>query len=236
MLSPSNPPIMFPPVEVADEFGVVCWGGEISPTTLTAAYHQGIFPWPHRGMPTLWFAPPQRALLYCDELHIGSRLKRYLRRAQFEIRFDTAFDEVIEACAQPRWSEGVWERGSWINNAIKRAYKQLHRRGHAHSVEAWQNGELVGGLYGVSWGDYFAGESMFYQRDGASKAALIGLVEHLQSRGVTWLDCEVMTPHFERMGAREVPRAQFMESLGFAIARPTRLFDFGNEAPDSSGR
>ena len=217
---------MFPPVEVADEFGIVCWGGAISPTTLTAAYSQGIFPWPHRGMPTLWFAPPRRALLWCDELYINKRLRRSLRQANFEIRFDSAFDEVIEACAAPRWSEGVWERGSWINKAIKRAYKQLHQEGHAHSVEAWRNGELVGGLYGVSWGAYFAGESMFHLRDGASKAALIGLVEHLKTRGVQWLDCEVMTPHFEQLGAREIPRAEFMPMLREAIARPTRLFGF----------
>ena len=230
---------MFPPVESADEFGIVCWGGEISPATLTAAYHQGIFPWPHRGMPTLWFAPPQRALLWCDELYLNKRLRRSLRAANFEIRFDTAFDQVIEACAQPRWSEGVWERGSWINNAIQRAYKQLHQGGVAHSVEAWQNGELVGGLYGVSWGAYFAGESMFTRRGGASKAALIGLVEHLQSCGVQWLDCEVMTPHFEQMGAREVPRAQFTEMLQIALSQSTRLFDFpGVETgvPDESGR
>lgn len=225
---------MFPPVESADEFGVVCWGGEISPESLTAAYHSGIFPWPHRGMPTLWFAPPQRALLWCDELHVGSRLRRYLRRADFEIRFDSAFDEVIEACAQPRWSEGVWERGSWINRAIKSAYKQLHQQGFAHSVEAWQNGELVGGLYGVGWGGYFAGESMFYRRDYASKAAVIALVEHLRERGVRWLDCEVMTPHFEQLGAREVPRAEFMIMLEVALARPVRLFDAPVPAPGSA--
>ncbi len=224
----SNPKAMFPPVETADEFGVVCWGGELSPVTLAAAYHQGIFPWPHRGMPMLWFAPPQRALLWCDELHIGSRLRRYLRRANYEIRFDTAFDQVIEACAQPRWADGAWERGSWINKAVQRSYKDLHALGHAHSVEAWQDGELVGGLYGVSWGGYFAGESMFHLRDGASKAALIGLVEHLRARGVAWLDCEVMTPHFEAMGAREVPRAEFLPMLEAALARPMRLFD---EAP-----
>ncbi len=216
---------MFPPVENADEFGVVCWGGEISPATLTAAYQQGIFPWPHRGMPTLWFAPPQRALLWCDELHLGSRLKRSLRKAEFEIRFNSAFDEVIEACAQPRVVEGVWERGSWLNNAILRAYKQLHRQGHAHSVETWHDGELVGGLYGVSWGGYFAGESMFYRRDGASKAAVVALVERLRERGVGWLDCEVITPHFAAMGAREVRRAEFMPMLKAALAQPTRLFD-----------
>ena len=216
---------MFPSVETADEFGVVCWGGEISPATVTAAYHNGIFPWPHRGLPTLWFAPPQRAILECDRLHIGSRLRRYLRKQNYEIRFNTAFDEVIEACAQPRFAEGVWERGSWINNAIKRAYKALHRQNHAHSVEAWQDGELVGGLYGVSWGSYFAGESMFHVRDGASKAAIIALVEYLRERDVAWLDCEVMTPHFEQMGAREIGRAEFTGMLKDAIKRPTRLFD-----------
>ena len=224
---------MFPPVENADEFGVVCWGGAISPATVAEAYHCGIFPWPHRAMPTLWFAPPQRALLWCDELHVGSRLRRYLRKSNFEIRFDTAFDDVVEACAQPRWADGAWERGSWINNAIKRAYKELHRRNCAHSVEAWQDGELVGGLYGVSWGGYFAGESMFHRRDGASKAALIGLVEHLKTRGVQWLDCEVMTPHFAQMGAREVPRAQFMAMLDVALSRPTRLFDAASPNPAS---
>lgn len=222
---------MFPPVETADEFGVVCWGGEISPATLTAAYHSGIFPWPHRGMPTLWFAPPERALLWCDELHINSRLRRYLRRANYEIRFNSAFDDVIESCAQPRWSEGVWERGSWINNAIKRAYKALHRQGHAHSVEAWQDGELVGGLYGVSWGGYFAGESMFHRSDGASKATVVALVEYLREREISWLDCEVMTPHFEQMGAREITRDEFMPMLQTSLRQPKRLFDEFPPAP-----
>ena len=216
---------MFPPVDSADEFGVVCWGGELSPETLTAAYHNGIFPWPHRGMPTLWFAPPQRALLYCDDLHVGSRLRRYLRKSNFEIRFNTAFDQVIEACAQPRFAEGVWERGSWINNAVKRSYKALHRQGSAHSIEAWQGGELVGGLYGVSWGAYFAGESMFHRRDGASKAAVIALVEYLRGRDVSWIDCEVMTPHFAQLGAREIKRADFMLLLSASMQQPTRLFD-----------
>lgn len=227
---------MFPPVDHADEYGVVCWGGQLSPATLTAAYHSGIFPWPHRGMPLLWFAPPQRALLWCDEMHVGSRLKRYLKKADFEIRFDTAFERVIESCGEPRVVEGQLERGSWINKAVRRAYVGLHRQSHAHSVEAWQNGELVGGLYGVSWGGYFAGESMFHHRDFASKATVVALVEHLRARGAQWLDCEVMTPHFEAMGAREVPRAEFMRLLPGALSQPVRLFDTTLNATRTSAK
>ena len=219
---------MFPPVEGADEHGVLCWGGQLSPETLTAAYRGGIFPWPHRGMPLLWFAPPQRALLWCDELHVGSRLRRALRKSEFEIRVDTAFERVIEACAAPRVVEGQTERGTWINKAVRRAYTQLHRQGHAHSVETWQAGELVGGLYGVSWGGYFAGESMFHWRDNASKAAVIALSARMKARGASWIDCEVMTPHFEALGAREVPRAQFMLQLDAALRQPVPIFD--NEA------
>ena len=222
---------MFPPVDEADEYGVVCWGGQLSPATLTAAYHSGIFPWPHRGMPLLWFAPPQRAILWCDELHVGSRLRRYLKKADFEIRIDTQFERVIAACAAPRIVEGVPERGSWINKSVQRAYTQLHHQGHAHSVEAWQNGELVGGLYGVSWGGYFAGESMFHRRDNASKAAVVALVEHLRERGVAWLDCEVMTPHFAQLGAREVRRAQFMRMLPVALSQPLNLFEAASANP-----
>lgn len=216
---------MFPPVEEADEYGVVCWGGDLSPTTLTAAYHSGIFPWPHRGMPLLWFAPPQRALLWCEELHVSARLKRYLKKANYEIRFNTAFKEVIAACGAPRVVEGEIENGSWITAAVRRAYTQLHERGHAHSVEAWKDGELVGGLYGVSWGTYFAGESMFHHHDHASKAAVIALVSHLCERGAQWLDCEVMTPHFAALGAREIPRADFMQLLPDALKAPMNLFD-----------
>lgn len=225
---------MFPPVDEADEYGVVCWGGALTTETLTWAYHSGIFPWPHRGMPLLWFAPPQRALLWCDELHVGSRLRRYLKKADYEIRFDTAFEQVIAACGAPRIVEGAWESGSWINKAVRRAYTALHRQGHAHSVEAWQDGELVGGLYGVSWGGYFAGESMFHRRDHASKAAVVALVEHLRERGVQWLDCEVMTPHFAHLGAREVPRADFMRMLPVALSQPTRLFEAPIEAFDGA--
>jgi leucyl/phenylalanyl-tRNA--protein transferase len=211
---------MFPPVETADEDGVLCWGGFVSPTTLRLAYCNGIFPWPHEGAPLLWFAPPQRALLFCDEFHVGSRLRRYLKQNPFEIRVDKAFLDVMRGCAAPRQGES----GTWINAAMLRAYAALHEMGHAHSVEAWRDGELVGGLYGVHFGSYFCGESMFFRESNASKAALIWLVAHLQSHGVNWLDCQMMTPHFEAFGAREVERSDFMRLLGEALGKPASLF------------
>jgi leucyl/phenylalanyl-tRNA--protein transferase len=163
---------MFPPVEHANEFGVVCWGGKLSPEVLLDAYSRGIFPWPHRGLPMLWFAPPERAILFVDELYVNARLRRALRQANYEIRFDTCFEKVIEACAAPRWVEGNFERGTWITKPLMRAFIGLHEMGFARSVEAWQDGELVGGLYGVSIGGYFAGESMFTNAITPRKRAL----------------------------------------------------------------
>lgn len=216
---------MFPPVETADEDGFLCWGGRLSTETLRLAYSRGIFPWPHENSPMLWFAPPQRALLFCDELHIGSRLKRYLRSNPFEIRVDTAFENVMRECAAPREADRRQGHvGTWITPAIRRAYTAMHRAGHAHSIEAWHDNQLVGGLYGVQFGAYFCGESMFARRDNASKAALIWLVSHLKSCGASWLDCEVMTPHFAALGAREVPRDEFMAMLKIELEREIGLF------------
>jgi leucyl/phenylalanyl-tRNA---protein transferase len=215
---------MFPPVDWADENGVLCWGGELTPQSLIEAYSRGIFPWPHRGLPLLWFAPPQRALLFFDELHVGSRLRRYLKKEPYEIRFNTSFEQVMRCCGAPRMVEGEWERGTWITKPIRRAYMQMHQLGLAHSVEAWQNGKLVGGLYGVGMGGYFAGESMFHLEDNASKACVLALIEKLKAHGSTWLDCETMTPHFERLGAREVPREEFTQLLEASIARQVKPF------------
>ncbi len=217
---------MFPPVESADEDGFLCWGGRLSTATLLLAYRSGIFPWPHQGAPILWFAPPRRTLLWCDELHIGTRLKRALKNRPFEIRVDTQFEAVMRECAAPRESDRKEGHvGTWITPAMQRAYAVLHRQGNAHSVEAWRNGERVGGLYGVQIGAYFCGESMFAQQSNASKAALVWLVEHLRSRGASWLDCQMMTPHFEALGAREVEREVFMEMLGREVEREIGLFE-----------
>lgn len=210
----------FPPVEDADENGLLCWGGTLRPDVVLDAYQNGIFPWPHTGYPLLWFAPPERAILCFDEARFNARLKRDLRKQNFRITFDCAFPEVIEACASERWVDGELEDGTWITPGIINAYSKLHERGHVHCVEAWQGDELVGGLYGVLLGAHFCGESMFHRVPNASKACVVALIERLGSKGATWLDIETMTPHFERLGAREIPRETFMEWLREAQSKP----------------
>jgi len=212
--------IEFPPVEWADEDGVLAVGGNLEIETLRTAYHSGIFPWPVEDCPLLWFAPPQRAVLNFEEFHISRRLARQLRSTAFEMRIDSNFEQVIEACAVQR----KYAEGTWITPEMMAAYVKLHEAGEAHSVEIYLDGELVGGLYGVSFGAYFAGESMFHRVSGASKAALVHLVAHLQTRGARWLDAQMMTPLFESFGAREVPRAEFMRELQKALNQPVRLF------------
>lgn len=211
---------MFPPVETADEDGFLCWGGDLEVDTLRMAYHSGVFPWPDEEAPLYWFAPPKRTLLFFDELHVGSRLRRYLKSNPFEIRVDTQFEAVMLGCAGPR-SDGL---GTWILPNMVRAYTRLHEAGEAHSIEAWQDGELVGGLYGVSYGTYFCGESMFTRVSNASKSALIWLVDHMRSRGATWIDCQMMTPHFAALGARDVERSEFMERLKVALKAQPPIF------------
>jgi len=209
----------FPPVEFADESGLLCWGGRTDARTLLEAYRRGIFPWPHEGYPLLWFAPPQRAVLCFEELRLNARLKRSLRKQSFQITFDRAFEEVISACGGPRFVEGELDGGTWITPEIVAGYSDLHAMGWVHSVEAWQDGHLVGGLYGVLIGAHFCGESMFHRQSDASKACVVALVDKLEASGAKWLDIETMTPHFERLGAREIPRVQFMDWMREAQER-----------------
>ncbi len=174
-----------------------------------------------RGQPLLWFAPPRRALLFFDEFHVSRSLQKLLRAQPWDVRFDTDFCGVMKNCARaPR----PGQRGTWITKPMIEAYACLHQLGSAHSVETYLDGQLVGGLYGVSFGGFFAGESMFFHHSGASKVALFHLVQHLKSQGATWLDCQMMTPLFESFGAREVPRDDFMALLKEATAR--RNFEF----------
>jgi len=205
---------MFPPVEEADEDGFLAWGGDLESETLRLAYQSGIFPWPVENLPLLWFAPPERAILRVADFHVSRSLRKLLRQKPWEIRINTNFEAVIQACAcAPRPTQ----EGTWITRDIQRAYCRLHQSGQAHSIEVYLENELVGGLYGVNWGGYLAGESMFHRVSGASKVALVYLVEHLQKQGVTWLDCEVLNPLFEASGAREIPREEFMPMLKAAL-------------------
>ena len=201
---------------------VVGVGGQLTITTLLWAYRRGIFPWPMPGYPLLWFCPAQRAILDFARLHVPRRLARLRRHTPLRLTFDTAFDQVIQACrAVPRPGQD----GTWITPAMQRAYQALHRAGHAHSVETWdESGALVGGLYGVSVDGVFAGESMFHRVPNASKLALLHLVDHLRSRRLEWLDIQMLTPHMQALGAHGVPRDEFLDRLQATRARGLNLF------------
>ena len=211
----------FPDPREATPEGIVAVGGRPEPALLEEAYARGIFPWPVEGYPLLWFSPPERGLIFFDELHVPRSLARERRRTRFTFTFDRAFDRVIRAC---RTVVRAHEKGTWITPDVVRGYCEFHRRGRAHSVEAWEDGELVGGLYGVDAGGAFAGESMFHLRPNASKLALLHLIEHLRARGLEWLDIQVLTPHTEALGARLVPREEFLELLARARRRGIKLF------------
>jgi leucyl/phenylalanyl-tRNA--protein transferase len=218
--------VIFPPVEEADEDGFLAWGGDLEPETLRLAYQSGIFPWPMENLPFLWFAPPERAILRVNDFHISRSLQKLLRQKSWQLRIDTNFQAVIKACARaPRPGQD----GTWITRDMQRAYCRLHQSGEAHSVEVYLENELVGGLYGVNWGGYFAGESMFHQVSGASKIALVFLVEHLQKQGVTWIDCEVLNPLFESFGAVEISRDEFMQMLKAALKEPAIKWNYSVE-------
>jgi leucyl/phenylalanyl-tRNA---protein transferase len=211
----------FPDPREATGDGVVAAGGRPDPDLLEEAYACGIFPWPVDGYPLLWFSPPERGILFFEELHVPRSLARERRRTRLQFTIDRAFERVIRACAEV---ERAHEKGTWIKSWMVRGYCEFHRRGHAHSVEAWEEGELVGGLYGVDAGGAFAGESMFHLRPNASKLALLFLIEHLRARGLGWLDIQVMTPHMEALGARLVPREEFLQLLASTRARGLKLF------------
>jgi len=216
------PLLRFPDPRDTTPEGIVAVGGNLEPQNLLQAYRAGIFPWPMEGWPLAWFCPPERAVLDFAHLHIPRRLARESRRAPFSFSIDGNFRGVIEACA------GVTragEAGTWITPQVVRAYTELHRLGHAHSVEACEGGRLVGGLYGVDADGAFAGESMFYLRPNASKLALLHLVEHLRRRGLDWIDIQVMTPHMDALGARLISRDEFLARLAATRARGLRLFD-----------
>jgi leucyl/phenylalanyl-tRNA---protein transferase len=200
---------------------IVAVGTDLQPARLLAAYRNGIFPWPVEGLPLLWFCPRERAILRFEELHVGRSLARARRRSTLRFSIDTAFVDVIRACAEtPRPDQDT----TWISADIIAAYTRLHRLGFAHSVEAWRDDTLVGGVYGVDANGAFAAESMFHRESNASKLALLHLVDHLRARGLDWIDVQVMTPHLERLGARAIARDAFLALLARTQARRVRLF------------
>lgn len=201
---------------------VVAMGEDLRIDTLREAYRKGIFPWPHDGLPLPWFSPRRRAVIVFDELHVGRSLRKAAKRAPFTFTIDRDFRSVIRACALAERPE---QDGTWIAPAIITAYTRLHAAGDAHSVEAWDaNGALAGGLYGVDAGGVFTGESMFHAQTDASKLALLFLIDRLRARGSTFLDCQVMTPHMEALGAREISRARFLDLLAETQAKGLKLF------------
>jgi leucyl/phenylalanyl-tRNA--protein transferase len=206
-----------PPVERAlrRPNGLLAAGGGLSVGRLVEAYSRGCFPWFSEGEPVLWWSPDPRMVLFPAELHVPRSLARRLRRGDFTCTADTAFADVIAGCAEPRDDEG----GTWICPEMIAAYERLHAAGHAHSVEAWQDGLLVGGLYGVSLGRAFFGESMYTRVPDASKAALVHLVRQLERWGYGVIDCQMRTEHLARFGAREIPRAEFLALVRGLVAQ-----------------
>jgi leucyl/phenylalanyl-tRNA--protein transferase len=209
--------IVFPPVEYAMESGLLAIGGDLSPARLLAAYREGIFPWYSSGEPILWWSPDPRFVLFPHELHVSRSMRRLLKKGSFRISFDECFRGVIAACGQSRPGQD----GTWITSAMQEAYITLHEMGYAHSVEVWHEGTLVGGLYGVSLGRSFFGESMFSTMANASKAALITLVSRLQGLGFDLIDCQVESPHLASLGARAVSRRDFCALLKESLRHET---------------
>jgi leucyl/phenylalanyl-tRNA--protein transferase len=210
--------IAFPDPRRADPDGLLAVGGDLRPERLLLAYALGIFPW-YEKEPILWHSPDPRWVIEPARLHVPRRLLRTLRQGVFELHLDRSFGSVIRACAGTKRAD---QPGTWITPAMVEAYERLHELGFAHSAEAWQGGELVGGVYGVSLGAAFFGESMFFRRRDASKAALVALAWHLEAWGFAMLDCQVHTSHLERFEAKPWPRERFLAELARALQAPTR--------------
>ncbi len=189
--------------------GLLCAGGDLEPQTIISAYSKGIYPWFSDDQPILWWSPDPRMVLFPKEFKVSKSLAKTVRSGKFEVRFDTAFADVIAGCAEPREPDG----GTWIVPEMQEAYASLHELGVAHSVESWQNEKLVGGLYGVALGRMFFGESMFARETDASKVALVAMVEKLKRDGFELIDCQQETRHLARFGARPIPRQEFVQRL-----------------------
>ncbi len=207
---PIRQQLVFPPVELADEDGLLAFGGDLSISRLQLAYKSGIFPWYSEGEPILWYSPDPRFVLYPEELIIHKSMKKVLRSTQFTFTINHAFDQVIRSCKE---INRIDQDGTWITDSMEEAYIQLHKNGLALSGECWFGGKLVGGCYGVLTGKVFCGESMFSSMSNASKFAFIHLVQHLVESGIALIDCQIERAHLKSLGARFISRSLYIEYL-----------------------
>ena len=212
--------LVFPDPELADESGLLAVGGDLSAERLVLAYANGIFPWFNAGQPILWHSPDPREVLLASKIHVPKSLKKAMRRGEMTVKLDTDFAHVIERCARVK---RPGQRGTWITPSMRRAYIDLFDRGLGHSAEAWIGDELVGGLYGVSLGGAFFGESMFADAPDASKIAFATLAGFLAAEGIELIDCQVHTDHLERFGSESWPRRLYLDELAKALEKTTRL-------------
>jgi leucyl/phenylalanyl-tRNA--protein transferase len=211
------PRVPWIPPEQADDDGFVGLGGNLGPPCLLRAYSEGVFPWFNEGDPILWWSPDPRAVFNLESFHISRRLARTIRSGKFTVSLNRDFAGVIRGCT-------LREEGTWITAAMMEAYERLHQLGHAHSVEAWRDGELAGGVYGVAIGAFFAAESMFFRCTDASKVALAALVKHLRERGYELLDTQMATEHTRTLGAVEIPRYEYLKRLRAAVRKSDITF------------
>lgn len=227
VLSPTD--LRFPPTDFASPEGLLAVGGDLRAERLLEAYRHGIFPWYNEGQPILWWSPDPRAVLFPDKLNVSRSLRKTIRRGDFSVTLDTRFAEVMQQCAAPRQQHP--QGGTWITPEMFEAYVHLHKLGYAHSVESWHDGVLVGGLYGVSLGGMFFGESMFARTTDASKVALVWLLRQLQVWGFRLVDCQLPSPHLSSLGAEEIRRREFLDHLANALILADRrgpwCFDSG---------
>lgn len=228
LLPPDGDEPRFPPVDLASPEGLLAVGGDLRSERLLAAYRHGIFPWYSDGQPILWWSPDPRAVFFPASVHVSRSLRKSLRRGCFTLSMDTRFAEVIAACADTGLRRD--ETGTWITTEMQQAYIDLHEKGYAHSVEVWKDGKLAGGLYGLSLGRAFFGESMFHRRRDASKVALVALARQLQAWEFLFIDAQVSSAHVLSLGAVEIRRREFMRLLETALETPTRVGRWSMEA------
>jgi leucyl/phenylalanyl-tRNA--protein transferase len=208
--------LIFPYPEDASEEGILAIGGDLSPERLILAYSNGIFPWFNEGDPIIWWSPKNRCVLYPKDLRVSKSMKKLIRKNIYSVTFDKNFKEIINKCSSVRK-----ETGTWITEEMIEAYNSLHKHGYAHSVEVWHEGEIVGGLYGISLGKFFFGESMFSLKANASKFALIELSKRADSLGFIFIDCQMYTEHLGSLGAIEIPRRDYLDTLVTGLVSET---------------